>query len=296
MLFPIGLVLLALTPARPAQSAQRNGNVLTPEEVRALLARVATHQHHNDEALMFYERVERRVTRKEPDKAPATNKTFRVVPTGTGTIRVLVEESGRRVPEKNYRQQLRYLEQALMWALEPQESRQKARVQKWARRSRERHETVDAAREAFLCVDAEHTDSQGSLIKLHCSPNPDFKPRTRTEELFQHARAVLWIDPRAAQLARVEAELSSDVSIGGGVLGKVYSGGRFVMEQAAVENTVWLPTRFEYNFRGRKFLFGFELHEVTTVAHYKRIGPPAEALAAVRTELGGGSPANASKP
>ena len=65
----------------------------------------------------------------------------------------------------------------------------------------------------------------------------------------------------------------------GGIFGKVYKGGRFVMEQAPVENGIWLPVELSYNFKGRKFVFGFELHEQTRASGYRRIGPPAQALA-----------------
>ena len=70
------------------------------------------------------------------------------------------------------------------------------------------------------------------------------------------------------------------------MLGKVYRGGRFVMEQAEVTGGIWLPSRYQFDFEGRKFLFGFDLHETTTVSQYRRIGPPQLALVAVRRELG----------
>lgn len=284
------LLLLLLSLPAP-------GAALSPDEVRALLARVAANQHRNDEAMMLYERQERRITRKEEEKGPVEDKLFRVVPTGTGTIKLLLEDQGRRMSDQNFRHQLRYLEQALAWAQDPKEARQNARVQKWNRKSKERTETVDAARDAFTCTWAGNEERHGlSLVKLDCMPNPSFKARTRTEEIFRHARAWLWIDPRVSQIVRLEAGLSSDVSVGGGVLGKVYSGGRFAMEQAEIAAGVWLPTRFEYNVRGRKFVFGFELHEVTTASQYKRIGPPAEALAAVRAELGGAALGSPAKP
>jgi hypothetical protein len=85
--------------------------------------------------------------------------------------------------------------------------------------------------------------------------------------------------------------MTSDISVYGGVGGKVYRGGRFLMEQAPVEPGIWLPVRFEVDITGRKFLFGFTQHEVTQITAYRRIGPPEQALAAVRHELSnGGAP------
>ena len=48
---------------------------------------------------------------------------------------------------------------------------------------------------------------------------------------------------------------------------------------------MWLPTRYEYDFAGRKFLFQFQEHESTEASHYHRVGPPKDALAAIRNEL-----------
>jgi len=283
------LLLMQLFWPVAGRGAVQQSSALSAEQIRDLLARVLENQHHNDDALLLYERREHRMTRKkEDDPAPDEDKVFRVVPTGTGTVKLVLEEGGKPVTAENYREQLRYLEQALVWALDPNESKQKSRVQKWERRARERFETVEAARHAFTCAPAGREDRQGvNLIKLTCQPNPAFEPATRTQELFQHARAVLWVEPRSAQLARVEAELVSDLSIGGGLLGKAYRGGKFVMEQSEIAPGIWLPSRIQYHLRGRKFVFGFTMNEETIASHYKRIGPPAEAVVAIRSEITG---------
>lgn len=284
------LLLLIIAPGVRAGAAQQNG-ALTPGQVTDLLARVAANQHRNDEALLLYERREHRVTRKkEEDRVPEEDKLFRVVPTGTGTVKLLLEENGKPVTQENYRNQLRYLEQALAWALDPAESKQKSRVQKWQRRAKERYDSVEAARNAFACSWAGREEREGRmLVKLACIPNPSFKAETRSQEMFQHAQATLWVEPRSAQLARVEAQLANDLPVGGGLLGKAYRGSSFVLEQAEIAPNVWLPTRIFYNLHGRKFVFGFSLHEETTASQYRRIGPPAEALVAIRAEIAGKS-------
>jgi hypothetical protein len=124
-----------------------------------------------------------------------------------------------------------------------------------------------------------------TLAKLLLEPNPEFKPPNRAAAVFQHARAIVWVDEQAAQLVRAEAELFKDISFGGGILGKVYQGGTFTFEQTPVAPGVWLPALFETDFRGRKFLFGFSVHERIEIREYRRIGPPAEALSTLQQEL-----------
>lgn len=258
-------------------------------EVRALVERAITNQHRNDEALNLYERREHRMAWKtEEHQKVEEDKLFRVVPTGTGTIKMVLAENGKPTPPGEFRKQLQYVEQALVWALNPAEPKQKQRVEKFEKKQAERRETVDAVLDAFefTYLGREARDGR-SLIKLRFDPKPGYDAPSRATSLFSHATAVVWVEPQAAQLVRVEAELVSDFSIGGGFLGKVYKGGRFVMEQTPVENGVWLPVELSYDFKGRKFVFGFSLHEETRASHYRRIGPPAQALAQVRRELNG---------
>jgi hypothetical protein len=72
---------------------------------------------------------------------------------------------------------------------------------------------------------------------------------------------------------------------GGGIAGRIYRGGHFVIEQKEVSPGIWLPSLYTYDVDGRKFLFSFGVHERTEVSHYQRIGPPAQAVETLRSEL-----------
>ncbi len=266
---------------------------MSEAEIRALVARVVANQHRNDDALMLYERREHRIVWKsEERKRVDEDKLFRVVPTGTGTIKLVLADDGKPTPAPEFRKQLQYLEQALVWALDPNESKQKQRVEKFEKKSKERGETVDAVLDAYTLAFLGYETRDGRrLVKLRFDPRPGYDPPSRATSMLAHARAVVWIEPESSQLARVEAELERDFSIGGGFLGKVYRGGAFVMEQTPVADGIWLPVAMQYGFKGRKFIFGFDLYERITTSDYRRIGPPEQALAAVRRELNGPRPA-----
>ena len=288
------LALATLSPA--ALDARGDDRAPTPEEQRALLDRVIASQHHDDAAIELYERIERQLVRKGGhDSGPAEDKTFRVVPTGTGTLRVQTAENRRPIDAELYRKQLRELEQALLNSLNPNVPRHKQVQEKFARRQRERAESVEATRNAFLYTWLGRETRDGRVLaKFRLEPNPAYKPTSRTTSLFAHVRGTAWVDEAAGQLARIEVEVFRNISFGGGVLGKVYRGSRVAMEQADVAPGIWLPVRYAYDFMGRKFLFGFELHEITEASNYHRIGPPEEALAAIRRELSQTATSNAS--
>jgi hypothetical protein len=282
-------VLVALAHVSPATGNGKRQN--SSADARALIERVIASQHKNDEVLAEYERQERRqVLKHDKELRVAEDKTHRVVPTGTGTLRLLVEENGRAVPPEVYHKELRDLEQALLWALNPSEAKQKQRVEKGKRRARERAELVDSVEKAFQFTwQGRETMNGRTLAKIAFEPDAAFKPKAKNADLFRHVRGTMWIEENEAQLARLEAEIATDIAVFGGVFGKIYKGGRFMMEQSPVANGVWLPTRYEYDLSGRRFVFGFAMREITTASGYRRIGPPKEALAAVRQELSNGA-------
>ena len=89
---------LALALAAVANDSRQDSRPLSPEEIRALVERAIANQHRNDEALAEYERREHRQARKdESDTHLSEDKAFRVIPTGTGTLRLLLEENGQPV-------------------------------------------------------------------------------------------------------------------------------------------------------------------------------------------------------
>jgi hypothetical protein len=277
-----------------ARSAAQGASSTISAEHRALLERVRANQHRNDAALAEYERYEHRISRKENDNERIVeHKTFRVVPTGTGTLNLLVEENGKAVAPEFYRKQLADLESALAGALKTNDPAQRRRIEKFEQRRKDRAETVEAMRDAFHFRFAGREERDGrALLKFTLEPNAAFRPRTRATSVLQHARAAVWIDEAAEQFVRGEAEIISDVSFGGGILGKIYRGGKFELEQAPVADGLWLPVRFNYQLRGRKFLFGFDVNETTEIRNHRRVGPPAEALAIIRRELRGAAAGN----
>ena len=286
MLRTLATASLFLAFAAPPRAVAQD-RAPSPAELQALLDRVLANQHRTDAQIELYERIERRQVRKAAaDARPVEDKTFRVVPTGTGIIRAQVEENGRPVDPSLYRRQLLDVEHALAGALRPNDPRQRQAIAKHNRRVRERAELVDALRRAYRATWVGREQRNGrTLAKVQLDPDPAFQPFSRTAEYLTHTRATVWIDEAAGALIRVDAEIFRDISIGAGILAKIYSGSRIVMEQTEVSPGLWLPIRYDYSFTGRKFLFGFSLYEATTISNYRRIGPPAEALAAIRREL-----------
>jgi hypothetical protein len=281
-------------PSIPLKARPSNQQTQPPSdaELRARTDKLIANQHADDLAIEEWERVERHVDRTGGSNPRILDdKSYRVVPTGPGTLKILLQENGKPVDPADYRKQLLAWRDLLQLALNPNDSRIKTAYAKAEKKKRDRAELVEAARGAYTLKWAGRENLNGhdcDVIQL--DPNPAFHPHTTLQEALLHANAKIWVDRNALQILRAEAHIIRDVSFGAGILGKLYRGGVFFLEQTEVAPGVWLPARYQYDYTARKFLFTFEQHQFIEVSRYRRDGPPKQALLVAQEEVSSEKP------
>jgi len=290
--FAIPFILAACTLPALAKPGGQGADDRPPsaEVIRARTKALLAGQHRDDETLELYERVERHIDRTGGSN-PRTieDKTYRVVPTGVGNQKILLHEEGKAADSSTYARQMRLLEDTLRTMANPDDPRAKAAYAKYQKRMRERAQFVDAASDAYIPKWTARENRNGHDCDVfELAPNPKFQPRSMFQDALVHTTAKLWIDRASQQIVHGEARVTSDVSFGGGILGKLYRGSVVSMDQSEVAPGVWLPIRYQYDYAGRKFLFTFDQHQVIELSRYRRIGPPKEALQVVQNELSTG--------
>lgn len=283
-------VVVAFIPLLAAQQQATlpasDQTALTPAQIQGLLSRIIANQHRNDVALDTFERLEHHVERNGSNGRVTEDKLYRVVPTGSGTLKLLVRENDQPVSPGEYQRQLRDWERVLQVAVHPDDPRQVAVVAKQKKKLKDRERLINSVSNAYVLTWMGREVRDGRVLeKIQLNPNPAYQLRGDSTDWLVHARATIWVDASAGQLVRADASIVRDISIGGGILGKVYRGGHFIMEQAPVAPGIWEPSLYQYDISGRKFLFIFTLHEVTSLGHYRLIGSPSQALAVVQDDL-----------
>jgi hypothetical protein len=281
-----GVLLALLLPVWPClgQSASVAGQTAT-ESNPDLFSQVLANQKRSDANLNLFERLERVEIRKTgSDANPSEVKNWRVFPAGTGMNKIPLTAEGKPISPESYRAALEKLEAALVWAAETGAA-QKEAYAKIERRKKERNDLIDATRRAFLFTRiGEEMRGDRVLVKYDMTRNPSFKPATRNEMLFTRIHGTLWIDKETSELAKIEGRVTEDISLAL-FLAKVYQGSYFMQERYEMASGVWLPTYQQYDFDGRKFVVPFAIHERAFYTAYRRVGPPKEAVEAVRDEL-----------
>jgi len=291
---PLILVIAVLMPAfsRVCSSQEAVAPPLVPSppqtEVQkaALLDSVLANIKKSDEAMNFYERIERLEMRKSgTDSSTGEVKVSRVVPAGTGVDHLPIGPDGKPTDPDAYHAELLKLEHALSWAADDGHAQHDA-YDKIAKKQKERDELIEATRTAFLyTLVGTETRAGRTLYKYSMEPNPAYKATSRATSIFAKVRGYIWIDPEAVQLARVEGEVTGDITVGL-FLAKVFKGSHFMQERYEMLPGLWMPSFSQYDFDGRKFFSAISIHERTFYGQYHRIGPPKEALAVIRAELG----------
>src|SRR5713226_4359367 len=276
VLVPITVLSLALAANAAAQSMVPDSATASGLAKPELFSRIIANQKKGDAALDLYERIERVESRKNPsDPAPASIKISRVIPSGTGMARIPVGADGKPKDSAGYRADLESLARALALLVNNSRSQRDA-LEKYAKKKKDRNDLIDATHSAFLftLVSNEQRESR-TLSKYRLDPNPAFKPFSRLASVYTKVRGFVWIDEGSCELARIEGEVTEDISIGL-FLGKIYKGSHFMQERYEFMPGLWLASFSQYDFDGRKLFSSFSTHERAFYTGYRYIGPPGK--------------------
>jgi hypothetical protein len=280
-----GLLLLLGAAALAQQVAPTQSSTgLAPDSPERLL-QTAAGLKRAERAMFLYERIERSETRKEAgDPQPIKVEVSRVVPAGTGLDHIPLGPDDRPLDPAAYRAEMEKLLKSMEWAAKSGHDQDVAYA-KVEKKIRQRDDMIDALHSAFIFTFLGRENRGGlALLKYRMVPNPSFKPASRATAMFCKIKGDVWIDEASSQLVRVEGQVFQDISFGF-FLAKIYKGSHFAQERREVAPGLWLPTFTEYDFDGRKFFSGFSIHEKTFYSHYRRVGPPSEALPVIRAEV-----------
>ena len=93
------------------------------------------------------------------------------------------------------------------------------------------------------------------VVKLRFRPDPNYEPQSREESIYTGMAGELWLNLPQQRLRKIDAHLFHDVDFGWGILGRLYKGGGFLVEQEQVDVSHWDTTILKLDLRGKALLF-----------------------------------------
>jgi len=97
--------------------------------------------------------------------------------------------------------------------------------------------------------------SSGALVHMTFTPDPHWNPPTRELQVLVGMQGTLDIDKQEERIAKIEAHLFRDVDFGWGILGRLYKGGSFTVEQSKIDGQRWETTHMVLDITGKALLF-----------------------------------------
>jgi hypothetical protein len=272
---PIVLSVVLLLPAAPlAQDAQP-----LPDRT-SFLAETVKRLRSNDLILGQYvfQKTETRVSRDSSGRAKKTDvKVYEVFPAPDPELTYLrlILQNGVRPPD-----------------LDRKDREQAAKVKKWADQRAGEGVSARAARERKLAEadrdEAALVDEVLALYKITMTgrewiagrpavaftldPRPDYEPKTDKADIIRKFKGRAWIDEEDHELARLDMEAAEPVSIGLGIIARLYTGSRATVERRKVDGQAWLPSRSHFVGSGRVLLVRrIDIDQLTEYGDYKRV-------------------------
>jgi hypothetical protein len=139
------------------------------------------------------------------------------------------------------------------------------------RRRKRQHEPMKELPDAFdFRLAGEESLASGAVYVIDATPKPGYKPKLRSAAYFPKVKARLWIDKNDYHWAKVEAETLDTISFGGFLI-RLAKGTRLAIEQAHVNQEVWLPKSVTVRATARvALIMSIRRELIMTFSEYKK--------------------------
>jgi hypothetical protein len=252
-------VLHNVSSNRAAFDFPRNPNDILPN-VRTFLDEVRTNQDKVDKALENYSYVEE-ITDREFDKKGnllVTKVEKYEISTFKGQeIRRLIGRNGQPLSTKDQENQDKDVQKNVERLEKSQPTEKPPSIAEILKSSN----LVNPRRENF---------KGRTVIVFDFERDPNFASKKGDEDLFSKFFGTCWIDENDKQVARIEAKLGENVSVGGAAL-KIKKGAYFILEQERFDDEVWLPSLADTSVSVRILLVaGLKINQVSKYSSYRK--------------------------
>jgi hypothetical protein len=222
-------------PSQPAPNFQNN------PQMREFVRKVVANELKQEELDKSH------YTFKLKKITPKTTWVHQVVQTDQGSIARTLMIDGRAPTEEEKRAEEQKIQKLIA---DPDEQK---RRQKRDKEDENRAQImVRALPNAFFY---QEIGRDGDTLKLRFRPDPDYQPQSHEESVYTGMAGELWLNVPQQRLRKIDAHLFHDVDFGWGILGRLYKGGGFMVEQEPVDGSHWDTTVMKLDLTGKAMMF-----------------------------------------
>ena len=218
--------------------------ILGAQDPREIVRRSVEIDRKNLEIARNYTYLERREDRELDGSGKVKNtevQTSDVTLLEGSSYRRLVGRNDRPLSSKEQQREEDKLRKSVEERRKETEEERERRIADWERRRQRQRDPLKELPDAFdFRLAGEEALASGEVYVIDAMPKPGYKPQLPSAAYFPKVKARLWIDKNDYHWARIDVETLDTISFGG-FLVRLAKGSRLVIEQAHVNQEVWLP-------------------------------------------------------
>ena len=263
----------------PELSVDAEGNV-SPEQIRALIRKVAEKDLESDKKQRDYTYLEREEEHSLDGKGQVKSTeshTREVVMIYDKQVERLIAKNDKPLSSKDAAKEEERIQKIMDKRAHEAEEERKKRLAKEEKDREEgrKFETEIADAYNFRLVGIEQLDGRDTYV-VDADPRPRFQPHFKEAKFLPKFRFRAWIDKAETQLVKVNAECTDTVSWGL-FLARLHKGSTFVYEATRVNDEVWLPKHLAVKLDARVALLKhFNMDMDITYRDYKKFRTDAK--------------------
>ena len=272
----LGLTILALAwlGLEAGATVGARTPALTEEQIRQLIRHVAEKDQENDKKERDYTFVERDEERMLDGKGHVKSteiRTYEVMDLYGDQVQRLISKDDKPLSDQEARKEEKKI-QKLMEKRKNESEKDRAKRQEKEQKDREdgrkfMGEVADAFN--FRLDGTEQFDGRETYV-ISAEPRRGYQPHSRETGLLPKVRFRAWIDKDELQWRKADIQFIDTVSFGL-VLARLHKGSRVVIEQARVNDEVWLPQHIVVKVGARlALLVGLNMDLDFTFRDYKK--------------------------
>jgi hypothetical protein len=217
--------------------------ILVAQEPREIVRRSVEIDRKNLEIGRNYTYLERREERELDGSGKVKNtevQTSDVTLLEGSPYRRLVARNDQPLSPKEQSKEEDKLRKSIEERRKETKEERERRIADWERRRQRQREPLKELPDAFdFRLIGEEALASGAVYVIDAMPKPGYKPKLPSSAYFPRVKARLWIDKNDYHWARIDVETLDTISFGG-FLVRLAKGTRLVIEQAHVNQEVWL--------------------------------------------------------
>jgi len=267
---------------------------LSQDQIRDLIREAAAKDIENDKKQRDYTYIQREDEHKLDGKGQvksSESRTYEIMVLYEEPVRKLIARDDKPLSDSDARKEDEKVQKIIEKRKNENDSDRRKRLEKQEKDREEGRQFVKEIADAytFRFAGDEHVDGRETEV-IDGDPRPGYEPHMKDAKFLPKFRFRVWLDRAEKQWVKLDIQCIDTVSVGL-FLVRLHKGSNIQIEQARVNDEVWLPRQVSLKLDARVALLkGLNIAEDVTYRDYKKFRTDSKIVPEAETQPPPSSP------